>query len=348
MASAQDIEDVEKLLGRRPQGEFNVVVRDEQGLPMVLENAPFLDDGRPMPTRFWLVDKQLVKEIGRLESTGGVKQAERAVDPGELEAYHRRHGEERNARISDDHVGPSPSGGIGGTRIGVKCLHAHYANFLVTGDDPVGRWVDTRLRGEEAPVENEQSEPELGDLYRNVAAVVDLDGPTLVLDIGSSVTLFAFGEGPIAKSVWSADLNGALLERKYFSSDPPTAGELSAALSIVELHVTDALRELPGLERALEALNVVATGAAHLIAAIELGVDADRLPSPATLQRVDAEDLFRTIAVESKAELVHNPGLPAERAVDIVGSTCVLLETLRQLGTDTVTVIAPASLRAAE
>ena len=48
------------------------------------------------------------------------------------------------------HPGPRPTGGVGGTRQGVKCLHAHYAWFLAGGDDPVGRWVDARLREEEA------------------------------------------------------------------------------------------------------------------------------------------------------------------------------------------------------
>jgi hypothetical protein len=28
----------------------------------------------------------------------------------------------------------------------VKCLHAHYAWFLAGADDPVGRWVDGRVR----------------------------------------------------------------------------------------------------------------------------------------------------------------------------------------------------------
>ena len=37
------------------------------------------------------------------------------------------------------------SSGVGGTRRGVKCLHAHYAWFLAGGDDPVGRWVAGRL-----------------------------------------------------------------------------------------------------------------------------------------------------------------------------------------------------------
>jgi hypothetical protein len=27
----------------------------------------------------------------------------------------------------------------------VKCLHAHYASWLVGNDDPVGRWVAERL-----------------------------------------------------------------------------------------------------------------------------------------------------------------------------------------------------------
>ena len=34
---------------------------------------------------------------------------------------------------------------MAGTREGVKCLHAHYAYLLAGGDDPVGRWVASRL-----------------------------------------------------------------------------------------------------------------------------------------------------------------------------------------------------------
>ena len=53
---------------------------------------------------------------------------------------------ERDADIPSDHVGPRPSGGVAGTRTGVKCLHAHYAWHLAGGDDPVGRWVAARLQ----------------------------------------------------------------------------------------------------------------------------------------------------------------------------------------------------------
>jgi hypothetical protein len=31
-----------------------------------------------------------------------------------------------------------PSGGVGGTALGVKCLHAHYADFAAGNDNPIG------------------------------------------------------------------------------------------------------------------------------------------------------------------------------------------------------------------
>jgi hypothetical protein len=42
---------VTELLGRVPEGQFDVVVRDPAGDPVVIRNAPLLDDGTPMPTR---------------------------------------------------------------------------------------------------------------------------------------------------------------------------------------------------------------------------------------------------------------------------------------------------------
>jgi hypothetical protein len=144
-ASPADVDAVTELLGRTPQSDFEVAVRDEHGAPMVIRNAPFLEDGTPMPTRYWLVDRHLLRVIGTIESNGGVRQAEADIDPGELADAHARYAAEREAAIPADHVGPRPSGGVGGTRTGVKCLHTHYAWYLAGGDDPVGRWVAARL-----------------------------------------------------------------------------------------------------------------------------------------------------------------------------------------------------------
>jgi hypothetical protein len=145
IASPHDRELVTQLLGREPNGAFAVVVRGTDGMPSVIKNAPFLADGTPMPTLYWLCSPETLIAVSRLEAAGGVNQAEADVDPTELENAHRVYQAERDAYIPRDHVGPRPSGGVAGTRIGVKCLHAHYAWHLAGGDDPVGRWVADRI-----------------------------------------------------------------------------------------------------------------------------------------------------------------------------------------------------------
>ena len=142
---ADDIAVLTQRLGRPPEGDFEVVVRNAAGDPVVIRNAPFLRDGRPMPTRYWLCDPAVRQAVARLEAAGGVRAAEAAVDPEALTAAHAAYAAERDAAIAPGHAGPRPSGGVGGTRRGVKCLHAHYAWYLAGGDDPVGRWVEERL-----------------------------------------------------------------------------------------------------------------------------------------------------------------------------------------------------------
>jgi hypothetical protein len=148
VTSEADRAAVAELLGRAPESEFEVVVRSASGAPVVIRNAPFLRDGRPMPTRYWLVGDRERVLVGRLESAGGVRRSEVAVDLDELAAAHARYAAERDALVPADHEGPRPSGGVGGTARGVKCLHAHYAWYLAGGDDPVGRWVADHLETE--------------------------------------------------------------------------------------------------------------------------------------------------------------------------------------------------------
>lgn len=140
-----DEEAVASLLGRAPQADFEVVVRSAAGAPVVIRNAPLLRDGTPMPTRYWLVGGHERLAVSQLEAAGGVRAAEAAVDPGALAEAHVRYAAERDAAVPDGHIGPRPTGGVGGSRQGVKCLHAHYAWFLAGGDDPVGQWVAERL-----------------------------------------------------------------------------------------------------------------------------------------------------------------------------------------------------------
>lgn len=181
-----DLERVTELLGRDPRCEFEVVVRREDGGPMVIRNTPLLDDGTPMPTRYWLVDPQIRSAIGTLESAGGVRHAEAAVSADDLAAAHARYAAERDAHVPTGYDGPRPSGGVGGTRQGVKCLHAHYAWFLAGGDDPVGRWVEDRLND----VEDSGPTSSGGD---------GVTGRLASIDCGSNSTrlLVVEAEGPV-------------------------------------------------------------------------------------------------------------------------------------------------------
>jgi len=150
-ARADDRAVVTRLLGREPLGDFSVTLRDRLGVPLVIHNAPVLRDGTPMPTRFWLVGPAERKAVDRLEAAGGVREAEEAVSSEAIEMAHWIYAAERESEMPAGWSGPLPSGGVGGTRKGVKCLHAHYAWFLAGGPDPVGLWVAGRLSGADVP-----------------------------------------------------------------------------------------------------------------------------------------------------------------------------------------------------
>ena len=143
-ASDDERRSVEALLGRPLAGRFAVVVRHRDGRPVVIENEPHLRDGTPMPTLFWLIDPALADAVSRLEGAGGVHRFEGLVDPADLAAAHDAYAHSRAAAtVRTDAV--APSGGVGGTRVGVKCLHAHLAYRLTGADDPVGELVAAEI-----------------------------------------------------------------------------------------------------------------------------------------------------------------------------------------------------------
>jgi exopolyphosphatase/guanosine-5'-triphosphate,3'-diphosphate pyrophosphatase len=187
LSAPGDRHRVAELLGRPPAGSFRVVVRRADGDPVVIENGPFLDDGRPMPTRYWLVGAEEARAVSRLESAGGAEAAEREVPADALLAAHRRYEAERDALVSPGHVGPRPSGGVGGTKAGVKCLHAHVAWWLAGGDDPVGAWAAGQL-GLERP------RPAAAcDLGTNSTRLLVVDGTGRQLERPMSVTRLGQG-----------------------------------------------------------------------------------------------------------------------------------------------------------
>ncbi len=165
-----------------------------------------------------------------------------------------------------------------------------------------------------------------------LGATAELDascGPFLVVDIGGGSTEFAVGDGTGGPAgVTSIDVGCVRLTEQYLQSDPPRPEELSAAISVTEAYLDDVVRELPESREA--ALMVGLAGTITTVAAVELGVAYDRPQiHHFRLDRAAAEDVFRTLATESRADRIHNPGLEEARADVIVGGCCALVATMR-------------------
>ena len=174
--------------------------------------------------------------------------------------------------------------------------------------------------------------------FRGATAELDsADGPFLVFDIGGGSTEFAFGFDE-ASAAMSLDIGCVRLSEKYVESDPPAPEELVACLSITEAHLDDIGREMP---QSFEAKTFVGlAGTVASAAMIEIGLpeyDRDQVHH-FRLTKEAAEDVYRTVAMESRADRAHNPGLEPGRVDTIVAGMCILVRIMRYFGIDEVLV----------
>lgn len=158
-------------------------------------------------------------------------------------------------------------------------------------------------------------------------------GPYLVVDIGGGSTEFALGSSA-CEGALSIDVGSVRLTEQYIQSDPPAPEELSNAIGAVSDHLDDVLRELPEITTARRMVGTA--GTITTVAAVEIGLpiyDRDATHH-FVLTRAAAEDVFRTLATERRADRAHNPGLPEGRVDIIVGGCCILVGIMRRLELD--------------
>jgi exopolyphosphatase/guanosine-5'-triphosphate,3'-diphosphate pyrophosphatase len=165
--------------------------------------------------------------------------------------------------------------------------------------------------------------------FRGATAELDpSDGPFLVVDIGGGSTEFAVGTTE-PDGVISVDMGCVRITEKFLHSDPPSPEELSQAISVIHAYLDDVTREVPAT---LDAARLVGlAGTVSTMAAVEIGLaeyDRDRIHH-FVLTHEAAEDVFRTLALEKRADRVHNPGLEEARADVIVGGAAILVTIMR-------------------
>jgi exopolyphosphatase/guanosine-5'-triphosphate,3'-diphosphate pyrophosphatase len=169
-----------------------------------------------------------------------------------------------------------------------------------------------------------------------LGATADLDpalGPFLVVDIGGGSTEFAYGTTE-CEFAMTTDMGCVRLTEQYLDHDPPHPEELVAALSIAEAHIDDVVLAHPPITGARTFVGLA--GTVSTTASVEIGLaeyDRDRIHH-FTLTHAAVEDVFRTLATESRADRLHNPGLEEARADVIVGGLCVFVMLFRRLHLD--------------
>lgn len=149
----------------------------------------------------------------------------------------------------------------------------------------------------------------------------------LRIDLGPTTATFRRGEDrhdvPIGAQSLAASIAG----------DPPDPADLSNAIGLVLDHLDDVARALPGAA----AEGIEFTGeSALVVAAVEVG-GAPALPF--RLARHAAEEVFRTLATEARADRARNPGLPAEWVHDVLGACCWLVGVMRHFDLDDAAVV---------
>lgn len=148
-ASGEDLEAIERQIGRPPRGRVLVAGRCPLGAPAVILTIPPEPEGGPVPPFLWLTCPRVSARAGSLESRGlnSVLARRLRSDPGSLKLLAEQ--ETRLAACAAElarSAGSSlaeemSSRGVAGGRPGaVKCLHAHLAFRLAAGEGVIGDW----------------------------------------------------------------------------------------------------------------------------------------------------------------------------------------------------------------
>lgn len=165
-ATSTDWRIVTRQLGRSPRAFSHVCRRCRYDYPQVILTEPLHRRGERwevFPTVYWLTCPLLHRAISRLEAEGQIRHYEERLRTDDefaarMEQAHTEAAADRISLVPDDlrkwlseerprEARALAETGIAGIRNvdGVKCLHAHYADFVGRGNNPIGADVHRQL-----------------------------------------------------------------------------------------------------------------------------------------------------------------------------------------------------------
>ncbi len=197
------------------------------------------------------------------------------------------------------------------------------SDFLIPAGEILGVSLETLSGDEEATLGFDGA----------IAAFGEREELTLVVDIGGGSTEFALGRSSLEGKL-SMDMGSVRFTERFIASDPPRPEELANVISMARSYVEEMLIVLPEAVNATRFVGL--SGTVTTVAAVEIGMDPydSEQMHLFMLTRDATEDVFRTLATESLADRIHNPGLQPERADVIVAGTAILVAIMRVMKFD--------------
>lgn len=142
LVTAKELAVIRGQIGRRPRGNISVGGRCAYGYPTVIITSPVIESVI-FPTTYWLSCPDLVKKVSRLEDKGLINQLKSRLaddDDWRKKLELSTKAQITHRRMIDNNYNNEPWRGIAGVAdmIIIKCLHAHLADYLMNGINPIG------------------------------------------------------------------------------------------------------------------------------------------------------------------------------------------------------------------
>ena len=269
-----------------------------------------LDDGTPMPTRYWLVGPDGVRRVRQLEATGGVAPPRRRSTP--RSSPPPTAGTRPSATRWFPTTTPARDRGRG----------RRHANRRQVPARPLGL-ASRRRRRPGRPLDRR-------------AARAASRGAHHARRVGDGDAVHERTSTGPAGTLWTTDPVGRRQPHGDRVRRRPTPITRPA-------HQRPGRRRRPVRRRRARAPRLIDIAAvlvrrARRSHAGPTRAGSDDVAAAVALDRAAAEEIFRLVATESARERAHNPGLPSEHVDTIVATCCIVLSVMRRFHLDQVTI----------
>ncbi|PNW58610.1 UNVERIFIED_CONTAM: exopolyphosphatase, partial [Euhalothece sp. KZN 001] len=180
-------------------------------------------------------------------------------------------------------------------------------------------------------------------IYLGVLSAMEFqEQPHVIIDIGGGSTELILGNGHEPRCLSSTKVGAVRLASEFITTDPISNKELKFLQAYIRGRMERPVEELKAKLAPEEAVNLVGTsGTIECLATIHAKEKLNTNPNPLqgySFSRKDLEDVVKLLAsldINKRADL---PGMSGRRAEIIVPGAIILLETMKMLEAESITI----------